>query len=67
MKQRETSGNTEIERMLTVKQVMEILNVSRITIHRAVKRGELKAYKFGAALRFKESDIKAFIEAHEKK
>ena len=53
--------------MLTTKQVLEMLNISRATLYRFMERGELKVYKFGAALRFKESDIKAFIEAHEKK
>lgn len=66
-KQRETVSNKRPDKMLTTKQVMEILSVSRTTLYRVVKNRQLKAYKFGRSLRFKEEDIKAFIEAHEKK
>jgi len=53
--------------MLTTRQVLEILNISRATLYRYMDQGKIRAYKYGRDLRFKEEDIKAFIEAHEKK
>ncbi len=63
--QRDTPGDKELPQMLTSKQVMETLNISRATLNRMITRGDLTVYKFGASLRFKEEDIRAFIEAHE--
>ena len=57
----------ELQALMTTEQVLEILKVSRRTLYRYVEKGSLRTYKFGRDLRFKESDIKAFIEAHEKK
>lgn len=57
----------ELEELLTTEQVLDILKISRRTLYRYVEKGALRAYKFGRDLRFKKSDVKAFIEAHEKK
>ncbi|MEW6188843.1 MAG: helix-turn-helix domain-containing protein [Actinomycetota bacterium] len=63
----EINSGGRLERMLSTDEVLKILGVSRKTLYRYVKSGSLKCYKFGRDLKFKESDIKAFIEAHEKK
>ena len=50
--------------MLTINEVAERLKLSVITIRRLVSRGELKAYRLGGRqLRFKESEIAAYIDA----
>ncbi len=68
MNNNETQKDKGLSRMLTTKEVLEILRISRSTLYRYMEQGQLKAYKFGGKdLKFKESDIKAFIEAHEKK
>jgi len=58
--------NNEKIKMVNTKQAMEILNISRVTLYRLMRRKELRYYKFGRAVRFRESDIKKFIESHEK-
>jgi len=63
MGQKEPKG---LPKMLTTQEVLDILKVGRKALYRYIKDGELKAYKIGRYLRFKESDVKAFIEAHKK-
>ena len=53
-----------IEPLLTVDQVVAILGNHRITIYEYVKDGRLPAVRLGTrALRFRESDVQAFIES----
>jgi excisionase family DNA binding protein len=47
--------------LLTIKDVMTRLQVSRATIYRLIERGELKPFKIGRSLRFDEHDLDAFI------
>ena len=47
--------------MLTVAEVCNRLDLSVSTIQRAIKRKELKSYKFGRALRVSEEDLAAYI------
>ena len=54
----------EDERYLTLPEVAEQLKVSRRTVYRWVKAGDLSAFKFASEYRITESDLKAFLEAH---
>lgn len=67
MEQNEKKQNKGLPKMLTTKEVMQVLRIGRTTLYRYMEKGKLRAYKYGRDLRFKESDIKAFIETHEKK
>jgi excisionase family DNA binding protein len=51
------------ERYLTLPEVAERLKVSRRTVYRWIKAGELSAYKFANEYRITESDLKDFLEA----
>jgi excisionase family DNA binding protein len=51
------------ERYLTLPEVAEQLKVSRRTVYRWVKAGDLSAYKFANEYRITESDLKDFLEA----
>ena len=51
------------ERYLTLPEVAEQLKVSRRTVYRWVKAGDLGAYKFANEYRITESDLKDFLEA----
>lgn len=51
-----------MEQLLTKKQVADLLGVSTITIDNYVKRGLVKI-KIGKLARFKEGDVKAYIES----
>ncbi len=52
------------ERYLTLPEVAERLKVSRRTIYRWIKNGDLDAYQFGREYRITESALKNFLEAH---
>lgn len=49
--------------MLDIDGVAQRLGVSVATVRRIVKRGELRAYKIGGQLRFKEEEVEAYIDA----
>lgn len=57
-------ATTAFDNLYTAKEAVHILRVSRSTLHQFVTSGALRATRLGGAvLRFKEDDIKAFIEA----
>ena len=49
-------------KLLTVKQVAEILQVTEQTIYNLMSRGELEKVKVGRASRIKEKDLMEYIE-----
>jgi excisionase family DNA binding protein len=54
------------EEFYTVDDVKTLYGVSRSTLDRRVKRGELKRYKFGAKTLFSVTEIKKLITVAEK-
>lgn len=48
--------------ILTLKQVAEFLQVSNLTIQRAIQAGRLKAFKPGRDYRIRKEDLILFIE-----
>jgi excisionase family DNA binding protein len=52
------------ERYATLPEVAERLKVSRRTVYRWIKNGDLNAYQFGREYRITERDLKDFLEAH---
>ena len=53
------------QKLLTVDQVAEILQVSRTTIYRRIKAEELPAVKLGRRqVRITQEDLEAYIQAH---
>jgi excisionase family DNA binding protein len=59
-----------MEELYTVKEVAKKLKVAESTINRWVAEGKLKALKLSegrkGAVRFREEDIKAFLDSLEK-
>ena len=53
------------ERVLTLEQVAELLDVSERTIMRQIKAGKLKAFKVGKSWRFREEAIEEYIKNQE--
>jgi excisionase family DNA binding protein len=47
--------------LLTLKDVMTRLKLSRATIYRLIEQGELHPFKIGHSLRFEEQDLAALI------
>ena len=54
-----------MEKLYTVKEVTEIMNVHRYTIYRHIDEGLLKATKVGKSYRIKESDLKYYLKGGE--
>lgn len=51
----------EKDRLVTMKEVMAMLGVTAPTVNAWVKAGKLRKLKIGAAVRFRESDVKAAV------
>ena len=49
--------------MLKVKDIMEMLNISRPTAYRWIESGELPAIQIGKNWRFDEAEMKKYIES----
>jgi excisionase family DNA binding protein len=56
-----------MEPRYTVKEVLEILRVSRTNLYAIIKRGEIKAVKLGGKTIFFESEINRFLESLKEK
>lgn len=54
-----------IERLLSVEDAMEVTQLGRRTILRAVSRGELVGARFGNRLRFRPDALRAWLERAE--
>lgn len=51
-----------MERLLTIREVAKLLHKSEKWVRRAVHSGEIPAYRLGIELRFRISDLEAYIE-----
>ena len=51
-----------MEKLLTMKEVAELLQVSEKTVKRIMERGELAGAKVGRAWRFTPADVKDYVE-----
>jgi excisionase family DNA binding protein len=52
-----------ISRLLTVAEVANVIRVSRMTVYRLIRRGQLKAIRVGRNYRVREDDLNAYLEA----
>jgi excisionase family DNA binding protein len=51
-----------ISRLLTVVEVATLMRVSRMTVYRLIRRGQLKAIRVGRNYRVREDDLNAYLE-----
>lgn len=51
--------------MLTIKEVTKILNIGRATLYRLIDSGEIKAYKIGKSVRFKQEEIDEYVRSNQ--
>lgn len=59
-------SNTDISiNLLTLAEVASILKVSKLTVHRMVKKGRLPAIKVGGRWRISESRLEEWLEQEE--
>ena len=57
------SKSNEVETLWTAEDVAAFLNISIQYVYRLSREGSIPSLKIGAALRFRPSDIEAWIEA----
>jgi excisionase family DNA binding protein len=50
------------DRLLTVNGVAELLAISRFSVYRMVRRGDLRPVRVGERLRFRPSEIDRYLE-----
>ena len=53
--------------LMTVKEVMEYLSISRTTLYRIMQDGEIRSYKVKGSLRFKIEDVEEYLRNSEEK
>lgn len=58
-----SSGARRIPRLLSVRAVAEATTLPASTVYTLIARGELAAVRIGRAVRVREDDLVAFIEA----
>ena len=58
-----TSSSNEISRLLTVAEVAEVMRVSRMTVYRLIRRGDLQAVRVGRNYRVRESDLSSYLDS----
>ncbi|MCH7765055.1 MAG: helix-turn-helix domain-containing protein [Acidobacteria bacterium] len=56
------NGNA-LERLYTVEQVAELFSLKKKTLYAWAEQGRIPCFKIGKALRFRESELREFIEA----
>jgi excisionase family DNA binding protein len=52
------------ERFYTIADVAELLAVSKRTVSRWIAIGELRAHRFGRAVRISDTDLRALLGTH---
>ena len=58
------SVRTPLEPLLTVTAVCGLLGISKQTVYRLIRAGELRPTRVGDRLRFEPDDVRAFVERH---
>ncbi len=56
---------SEDEQLLSLKQAASLLHVSRSSMYRMIRRGELPATRVGGRTRFRIDDLRAFLRRKE--
>ena len=55
------------EPFLTTRDVADLLKVSEKTVRRLQRRGDLPSFRVGSQVRFRRSDIEAWVDRQQKK
>jgi len=50
------------EKLLTIEDLAEYLNISRRTVYRLLKEGTLPGYRIGSHMRFRRGEIDRWLE-----
>lgn len=52
-----------MDKLLTMQEICDCLQISRSTVNRLVTSGEIAAFKVGGQLRFKETDVELYLRS----
>ena len=52
------------DRLMTLKEVADLLNVSEITVRRYTKKGIIPSFKIGAVVRYDPNEISKVLAAY---
>lgn len=52
-----------ISRLLTVAEVANVIRVSRMTVYRLIRRGQLKAIRVGRNYRVRSDDLDTYLDS----
>jgi len=55
-------GEETVEKLLTPKEVADLLQIKPITVMTYLRKGTLKGFKVGRLWRVRNSDLEAFVE-----
>jgi excisionase family DNA binding protein len=58
---------SRIEKLLTIADVARVLGISRASVYRLMRSGELSAIRVGKRARFEPTDVRAYLERHREK
>lgn len=58
-------ASTDQQRLLTVREVAELMRVSNMTVYRLIRGGELPATRVGRSYRVWEQDIDTYLQQGE--
>lgn len=58
--------NTSLMTLMTIQQAAEYLQIKSKTLYAWAESGEIPHYKIGRLIRFKKTDLDAWIEGHRK-
>ena len=58
--------NPEDTKMMSIKDVCEYLNISRQTLHRVTKEGELPYYRIKRSVRYKREEVEDYLRKQRK-
>ncbi|MCA1726372.1 MAG: helix-turn-helix domain-containing protein [Actinobacteria bacterium] len=50
-------------RFVTVTEVAELMRVSKMTVYRLIKQGDLAAVRIGRGIRIKEDDVHRYLDS----
>jgi len=60
----QAQDNSRQSALLTVREVCERANISRVTLHRMRRKGAISFYKIGGRVLFDESHLREFLKQH---
>ncbi|HAA85874.1 MAG TPA: hypothetical protein DCE14_05960 [Kosmotogaceae bacterium] len=57
-----TEDAKPLDEVMTIQEVADYLKLTRQTVYKLLKNGDLKAFKIGRSIRILRSEIKRFIQ-----